>query len=394
MRIALLSALETTEAGDRRAFETFGGRTLIAWQADIAHQLGCERIICIAPELAPELIELQREVESSGGQFQLIRGPLQLVGLASADQELIVLSDGLIIDPELALQIAGQGKCVAALPSDEGIAAGFERIDVDRSWGGLFIARANIVEKLAEMPPDSDTVSALLRLALQSGTKIVPIDKLQLSSGNLILSTDSAALSKRETSILDRAAAASPWTAPGLAFADRLARKLSPNALKNGPLIALGIAGVAGLGAIRLAAANYSWPALIFAAFCALAMAVSNAFLRLRSRLWPSQKNAKYYHITNALVDILLIMILALPTTISMLPNRLFLPVLLIGHLRLAQHFLAPSIAVAFSDRVLLALLLVPAAWFGVQDQTMAALSLMILSMLLLSSRQTQITGD
>lgn len=393
MRIALLSALEPTETGSQRAFLTIGGRTLIEWQADLALRLGCERIICLADGAVPELIELQRDIEGRGHQFQLVRGPLQLVGLVSADQELVVLADGAVIDPELAEEIAGSSRGVAALPADQGIAAGFERIDADRAWAGLLVTRANIVERLADLPPDADTVSLLLRLALQSGTQVVLVDKQRLSSGELILATSDIALAKRETALLDRAAVSAPWTAPGLAIANRLARRLSPGAMVKGPLIGWVIAALAGMGAIGLAYSDYTFSALVLAAIAGFSLAVSASFKMLSSRLRGLIGKKRYALWNSALIDILLIAVLMLPTTPPMVMRRLFLPLILLGLLRLATRHLSPRFAALFSDRVLLALLLAPPAWFGILPQAMAALSLLILASLLLAGRQTQITG-
>ncbi|WFL77132.1 hypothetical protein P7228_14235 [Altererythrobacter arenosus] len=370
-----------------------GGRSLIAWQADLALRLGCERVVCLARGLVPELIELQREIEARGRQFQIIRGPLQLVGLTSADNELLVLADGLVIDPELADSIVGKGRGVAALPADEGIAAGFERIDADRSWGGILVARGQIVERLADMPPDIDTVSLLLRLALQAGTQVVLLEKQKLASGELILAKGEAALEKRETALLDRAAQSNPWTAPGLALANRLARRFSPKGLDRGPIAGLVAGGIAGLAAIGLAATDYPFPALILVALASFSLRLSAAFKALASRLRGIGGSSKHLFWNNALVDVLLTVVLVLPTTAPMIPRRLFLPLILIGLLRLGARHPNRRISALFSDRILLALVLAPAAWFGVLTQAMAVLSLLILAVLLGSGRQSQITG-
>ena len=192
LRTALLSAVERSEDGTPRAFLELGGRTILVWQADLAISLGCERIVCLAQGPTPELLELQQELEEKGLSFQLIRGSLQLVSLLSADQDILVLADGLVFDRELAHAAIGDKRGIAALPAEEGIAAGFERIDANRAWAGLLVARANIVERLADMPPDVDTISLILRLALQAGVPVVLCDKQHLDSGNVLIGNGEA----------------------------------------------------------------------------------------------------------------------------------------------------------------------------------------------------------
>lgn len=394
MRIALLSALEQADSGELRAFLKIGGRAIIAWQADLALRLGAERIICLAQSAVPELIELQREIEGRGKRFQLIRGPLQLVSLVSADQEILVFADGLVVDPELAEAVVAKTRGVAALPAEEGIAAGFERIDADRAWGGLLATRANIVERLADMPPDADTVSLLLRLTLQSGTQVILLDKQRLASGELILAQGEGALAKRETALLDRAAVATPWTAPGIALAHRLARRLSPGALERGPMGGLA-AGIAfGLGAIGLSISDYKFAALLLVALATFALVISLAFRDLSRRLRGIVAAVKEVFWINVLIDILLISVLVLPSTLPMLARALFLPVLLIGLLRLGTRLPHRRVSAFLSDRILLALALAPAAWFGVLPQAMALASLVVLALLLWRGQGSRITGD
>ena len=393
MRIALLSALEKTDSGNPRAFLRIGGRTLLAWQADLAIALGCERIVCLSSGAVPEAIELQREIEARGVRFQLIRGPLQLVGLVSADQEILVLADGLVIDPALAQQIAGKTRAIAALPAEEGIAAGFERIDADRAWGGILVSRANIVERLADMPADADTISLLLRLALQSGTQVVLLDGQRLTNGELILASSDNILKDREKALLDIATIAVPWTAPGMALASRLTRKMAPDALAKGPSIGRFVGALSAIGALGLAASDYGYFALILMVISAVSLAISQLLSSLDQRLRGLLATSKLGRMIPVMFDLALVLVLAMPMTLPMVPQRVFLPLIVIGLLRLAERQLPKRLAALASDRILLALVLVPAARFDVTTSAIAIISLITLGLLIVNEYRSRITA-
>ncbi len=367
---------------------------MIAWQFDLARELGCERIICICEGTGPELIDLQRSAEADGLQFNLIRGPLQLVGLVSADQELVAIADGLVIDRALATSSFAERRGVAALPAQAGIAAGFERIDAEYAWAGLLITRANIAEKLAEMPPDSDTIALLLRLALQAGTPVIPIDKERLDSADLMLADAPEKLVARENALLNRGASSAPWIGPGNALAQRLSRKLAPGALEKGPMAALGLSALASTAAIGLAAFEQSFWAILLLGLGAFSLACGQGLRDIRSRLFGKPAQRRFTQISNGLFDISAIATLTLPAVPFTLAERLFLPLVMVGMLRLSERLVSGSLRALWSDRILLAALLAPAAWFGVTSQAMALIVLIALGFCLIWRDRTPITRN
>jgi hypothetical protein len=86
--------------------------------------------------------------------------------------------------------------------------------------------------------------------------------------------------------------------------------------------------------------------------------------------------------------------VLTLPATLPLVPERAFLPALLLGLLRLANRQLPSGFKELAADRTLLAILLAASAWFGVLPQAMAILSLAVLGSLLFRSGSSQITRD
>ena len=154
-----------------RAFLRIGGMTVARQQVALALQLRCERVICVATGVAPEIIELQHLVEASGSQFHLVGHARALVGLVSAIDEVVVISDGLFASQAAAVDLLEEGQSVLAQPIEQGLAAGFERIDLNAASAGAMRIPGRLIERVAELPSDCDTFSSLLRIALQAGLR-------------------------------------------------------------------------------------------------------------------------------------------------------------------------------------------------------------------------------
>ncbi len=152
-----------------RAFLRVGGISLARHQLGLVLALGCERIVCIARGLGPELVELQHVAEDNGARFHVVAGPRCLVGLITANDELIALADGLLAEPEDAIAQIEHGQGVLVQPIELGQPAGFERIDLNHSAAGAMRLPGSLAERLAELPTDCDAISSLQRIALQTG---------------------------------------------------------------------------------------------------------------------------------------------------------------------------------------------------------------------------------
>lgn len=158
-----------TEPAVPRARLRVGGISLARHQLGIALGLGCERIVCIARGFGPELVELQQVVEKHGGRFHVVSGSRGLTGLITANDELIVLTDGLFAEPDEAVSQLEAGQGVIVQPIEVGAPAGFERIDLNHAAAGAMRMPGQLVERIAELPADCDVVSSLQRIALQAG---------------------------------------------------------------------------------------------------------------------------------------------------------------------------------------------------------------------------------
>jgi len=353
----------------------------LAWQFDLARELGCSRIICLADGVHEELDALSEEVREAGLEFHTISRPLTLVGLLSGDHELVVIEDGLIADSARAVASLRQEQGVLTLPEKVGLDAGFERIDAEHAWGGILVARATIAEPLADMPQDCDTISLLLRLALQSGTGLRPLAPELLEDGEWLLVRDMRMLERREQVLLDASVGRATWWAPSIALSRRLSRWLAPEGLERGPLIAGIIAVIAFTGSVLAAVQGVLPLAFGGVGLGAFALSCGEGMARLRARLWGTDLrpiNAAIWN--NALIDFLLIVHLAWPLSLESVSSQLFIPIVLIGLLRLGSKIWPAPHARLLDDRALLAVILVPAAILGVTVEVIAGLILFVLA--------------
>jgi hypothetical protein len=164
-----------TASNQRRAFLRIGGITVARQQLSLVLALRCDRVVCIAHGLSPELIEIQHIAEAAGAQFHVIPGARPLAGLVTATDEVIALADGLFAAPAEAAALLEQGQAILVQPIEPGLAAGFERIDQDRAAAGAVRLPGRLVERLADLPADCDAASSLQRIALQAGVRQRPI---------------------------------------------------------------------------------------------------------------------------------------------------------------------------------------------------------------------------
>lgn len=172
LRIALLAITEPALAGQPRprAFLRVGGATLAQHQLGLALALDCQRVICVARGTSPELIALQHAAENAGLQFYISTGSRPLSGLVTAQDELVVVSEGLFVDPASVVPcFDGTTPAVLVQPVEGALAEGFERIDLNRAGAGIMQIPGRLVENLHELPSDCDVPSGLMRIALQSG---------------------------------------------------------------------------------------------------------------------------------------------------------------------------------------------------------------------------------
>ncbi len=170
MRVGLLSITDAVsgELPGLRGYLTIGGRSLARHQLGLVLALGCTRIVVVTDALTSEVIALQQATEAAGARFHVITSAHALLPLVTAEDDLIVLGDGLLMQPEAAVPALDAASGVLALPVEAGMAAGFERIDINHAFAGAMRLPGRVVAGLGDLPPEWNTHAALLRLAVQA----------------------------------------------------------------------------------------------------------------------------------------------------------------------------------------------------------------------------------
>lgn len=385
MRVAILSAIHSSgeEAGaPARGLLTVAGRSIAALQLDLALRLGCERIVCLAEGLNEGVLPLLHRAEQGGASFHALSSARSLSGLVRAQDELFVFAEGVVPDPLVVGELLGERSGIIALPADTGVEAGFERIDRDHAWAGVARLPGSAVERLIEMPFEVDAVPALLRVGLQTGTRLVPLPSSLLTDRRWALLRSEAQAHAFEAAWLSQRVAPSSFAAPAHASADRIAMALAPRILTGrGKAVLPAVGGILALGG-AIAAAWWKLPALAFGA-----AAIGAFLLRLGETvgalLSDGRENGALARIVRALpgqaIDATILVLIGMLAPPGALAGWLFAGLALLLALRIARHSPAVLFALTASDRVVLALLL---ALCAALDQTLIGIQLLVLAVL------------
>ena len=267
LRVALLSLTDAI-AGEPpgshglalRGYLTIGGRSLARHQLGLALALGCTRIIVVTEALTGEVIALQHAAEAGGARFHVIAQPHALLPLITAEDELFVLSEGLLALPEAAIARLEEGPGVLALPVETGVAAGFERIDINHAYAGMIRMPGRLVAGLGELPPEWNAHAALLRLAVQGRLPLRLLPDVLLTDGRWVVVRNEDEAHAAEPVWLRLHTASAHVRSPGEWIAGQLVHSVGPALLHAGTrpwVVALG--GVVAL-LLAVGAGWFGWP--------------------------------------------------------------------------------------------------------------------------------------
>ena len=382
MRIALLSTLDRDPRPGRirPAFVQFAGASVIQRQLDLALSLGCEAVACLAEGIGREVIELQHRAERGGARFVAVRDPAKLSGLVTANDEILVIASGILPDDEEVARHLSRN-AVIAFPAETAVAAGFERIDATTAWSGVMLARGSLVERLTELPPDIDVPSALMRLALQSGTSLAMADRRLVDEADWTIDATAEELKSREARWIEGQREAVPFTAPGIAIGERAGTRLAKDIVgrksEAGPAVVAAVfAGFAVL------AAWLEVPSVGFGLLTAAALFARMARVidRIAQRGPGAKKSRNLVKFTQLAIDPAFVFVTYLASAQEHQWVALFIPLMLFGLLRLGERHGSDKWRKTYADRILLGALLAPAAFFGFAAEAAAGIALAVLA--------------
>ena len=353
-----------------RAFLRIGGLTVARQQLALALELRCDRVICIAPRLTAELVELQHLAEAAKCQFHVVANARALVGLVTTVDEVFVLGDGLFVSIPEAAALLEEGQAVLVQPIEQGLAAGFERIDLNHAGAAAMRLPGRLIERLAELPTDCDATSSLQRIALQAGVRQRPIPAPGKDGlfWTMVRSEDEAhALEPLWVRQRTRDEGA---LSPSRALALLAVRRLGPAMLHAGSgALALVIAAAV----FALLALGAGWFGLLSLGLGLIAVGWllrESAVLlsRIESETARPRKGLDSKELYGWLCDGLIVLLAAWGTQMHAgqhFVDRLFPPFMLITLLRILPRLFAPRWAAWFGDRALLAVAIGTSIAFG-----------------------------
>lgn len=381
-----------------RAFLRVGGISIARQQAVLALHLRCERVVCIAAGLGPELLEIQHLVEAAGSDFHVIANGRGLARAVTAVDEVFVFDDGLFASTTQAAGLLEEGQAVLVQPVEAGLAAGFERIDLNHASAGAMRLPGRLIERLADLPPDCDVASALLRIALQAGLRQrqIPVPGQDGLFWTLLKTEEEAhALEPQWVRHRTRDEGA---PSPARAIALAIVRGFGPAMLHagSGPkavvigaavlaLMALG-SGWFGLTVLGLSIAAIGW----------ILREVAVLLARIEADPGRSGRGLDKSEVYGWLVDGMVIVLAAwsLPGEAGWWqPEGYFAPFMLVAILRLMPRLVSPRWSGWFGDRALLAAGLAGALATGYGSAAIQAIAaLLALIALVLPFGQSRLT--
>ena len=338
------------------------GKTLARRQLEFALATGCTRIVGLGDGTSPEAIALGHTAERSGARFIAIRDSHGLFGAVRAEDELLVLAPGLLPDCGPVVDALKQ-PAVVVIPAADAARAGFERIDLERAWGGVLLAPGELAARMTELAPDSEPSAALLRIALQARIRQVPLAPEALKNGAWTIVRGSDAPAVERTWWARHRPSTAKWSASERA-AQTLVAAFAPHRAND--RAALALAGGAGALLIAAAALAWSgWSALGFAVVAAgvILAACARALAHVMASPFAEDRGIVHRSIP-AVIDLALVACCA-GAILDSWPDRLFAPVVMIAMLHTVRWSAAVPAATLLRDRAVLGLLLGVAAGLG-----------------------------
>lgn len=262
----LFATHETEDRPDRlTATLSFGGATLIEYQARLLIAAGVSQIIILVARLTPELLGAVARIGRRGVTVDAVRHASEIAEKLHPLARVLMLADGLITTERLVAMLAGDGGDALLVMPQSDAARRLERVGGTMAWAGVARLDPRRVAEAARLPRDYDAQSTLLRVAEQARAVhiMLPADAVRHGHG---IEHHGGALAERGRAVLaaivsDRRVWFDRWVvAP-------LARAVLPIMVeRHWPGAGVGVAGaVLGLAGLVAVAAGWSGSGLALA---------------------------------------------------------------------------------------------------------------------------------
>ncbi len=350
MRAALISLPLPGEG----APPTIAGKSIAQRQLLFARECGCTGVIAHGGGASPEAVALRHAAESAGMRYQVISSSHALPGAISDDDSLLVLQPGLLPEARQALDLLrAEGNRMLVVSAGPGSSAGFERIDLERAWGGALTMPGSWLGRLTSLPEDVAPHAALLRVSLQQRLPEARLADDILDGHHWTIVADEKAAQKQEKDWMRSHLGEAPPSAPSGWLSRQLVARAGSWLMErrwSRPLL-LGLTAIS-LGGSVYAAIN-EYPVLGFA-LVALCAPLLEVFLGL-SRLYaaPFRQTARW-KVSRRVIDAVLFVVGFLAID-SLVYRAAFPPFVLVAALLLLDRRAVRIYMEPFRDRMLVA---------------------------------------
>jgi hypothetical protein len=172
---ALIAAYSEDDSGSLRALIPIAGRTLLEYQVRCVAAAGAAPIVVVVDRIPLALNEVLQGLQQEGLPVVTVGDASEASSRFEAGELILLIADGLAPSPELLEAVVGEQEPVIVTVPDDEPHKRFERIDAVSRWSGVALVDSQMIGATAAMLGDWDLQSTLLRRALQSGARTVPI---------------------------------------------------------------------------------------------------------------------------------------------------------------------------------------------------------------------------
>lgn len=357
MRIAIISlSQEARNGAGPRALLPIASSHVAGRQTELALDADADKVLFHAETVAGQLLALQNLVEKRGKTSGVIRSGRELAQHVAPADEVMLVADGLYVDPATHADFFAQPGPALAVLIDDGAPEMFERLDINHRWAGLARLKGADMHALGELPADWDLVSAAVRLAAE---RKYPFRTFEASRvGDTLVPVESGEAAEKLADRLMAWGATRPGESEKLLVLP-LARSLAPRIWRD-PRIGTGIgvgALLAGFAAVLCAAQGWIVAALLLAI---LALAGGRIVRVARSVFGPDSLSGNLMLVVRGLTGLVVLLGLFVYTGELALAVRLYVAVSAPGMLWLwlRQARAAPSAGVRWLGDVNVLLLI------------------------------------
>jgi hypothetical protein len=172
---ALIAAYSEDDSGSLRALIPIAGRTLLEYQVRCAAAAGAAPVVVVVERITIALNEFLQPRQQEGRPVVTVGDAAEASSRFEAGELILLVADGLAPSPELLSGLVEEQEPVIVTVPDDEAHERFERIDAVSRWSGVALVDSQMIGATAVMLGDWDLQSTLLRRALQSGARTVPI---------------------------------------------------------------------------------------------------------------------------------------------------------------------------------------------------------------------------